>query len=70
LRKTAQDAEAELKRLWQERNEIDARLAAPNGDAAKAGDLMRNRGEVERRIATAEQRWLEASEAAERASAS
>ena len=70
LRKTAQAAEAELKRLWQERNEIDARLAAPNGDAAKAGDLMKNRGEVERRIATAEQRWLEASEAVERASAS
>ena len=70
LRKAAQDAEAELKRLWQERNEIDARLAAPNGNAAKASDLMRNRGEVERRIATAEQRWLEASEAAERASAS
>ena len=70
LRKTAQAAEAELTRLWQERNEIDARLAAPNGDAAKAGDLMKNRGEVERRIATAEQRWLEASEAVERASAS
>jgi ATP-binding cassette subfamily F protein 3 len=70
LRKTAQAAEAELKRLWHERNEIDARLAAPNGDAAKAGDLMKNRGEVERRIAKAEQRWLEASEAVERASAS
>ena len=39
LRKAAQDAEAELKRLWQERNEIDARLAAPNGNAAKASDL-------------------------------
>jgi ATP-binding cassette subfamily F protein 3 len=68
LRKAAQDAEAELKRLWQERNAIDARLAAPNGVADGAGALMRSRGDVERRIATAEQRWLEASEAVERAS--
>ena len=68
LRKAAQDAEAALKRLWQERNEIDARLAAPNGAADGAGALMRSRGDIERRIATAEQRWLEASEAVERAS--
>jgi hypothetical protein len=51
------------------RTEIDAMLAAPktNGGAS-VGELMKSRAEVERSLAAAEHRWLEASEAVEQAS--
>jgi ATP-binding cassette, subfamily F, member 3 len=66
LRKEAAKAEAEMKRLWQKREEIDAKLAAP-APADEASKLMRQRGEIERDLIAAESRWLEASEAAEAA---
>ena len=70
LRKTAAQAEAEVDRLTKRRAEIDAQLAAPqtNGGAS-VSELMKTRAEVERNLASAEHRWLEASEAAERAAA-
>ena len=70
LRKTAAQAEAEVARLSKRRAEIDAQLAAPqtNGGAS-VSELMKTRAEVERNLASAENRWLEASEAAERAAA-
>jgi ATP-binding cassette subfamily F protein 3 len=68
LRKQATQAEAELNRLWQRRAEIDAMLAAPPGNGGPSvSELMKTRAEVERHLAAAEQRWLKASEAAERA---
>ncbi len=66
LRKAVVQAEAEVKRLWQKRDEIDAMLAA-GAEGSSASDLMRKRGEVERTIADAEKRWLEASDVAEQA---
>ncbi len=69
LRKEASQAEAELKRLWQRRAEIDDLLSQPqSADGISIGELMKTRAEVEREVASAEHRWLEASEAAERAS--
>jgi ATP-binding cassette subfamily F protein 3 len=68
LRKQASQAEAELNRLWQRRAEIDRLLAAPGSNGGPSvSELMKTRAEVERHLATAEHRWLEASEAAERA---
>jgi hypothetical protein len=62
-------AEAELKRLWQRRAEIDDQLSGPQStDGISISELMKTRAEVEREVASAEHRWLEASEAAERAS--
>jgi ATP-binding cassette, subfamily F, member 3 len=70
LRKQASQAEAEVNRLWQRRAEIDQTLAAPPGNGAPpVSELMKTRAEVERDLASAEHRWLEASEAAERAQA-
>ena len=70
LRKQASQAEAEVNRLWQRRAEIDQLLAAPPGNGGpSASELMKTRAEVERHLASAEHRWLEASEAAERARA-
>jgi ATP-binding cassette subfamily F protein 3 len=66
LRKAVRQAEAEMKRLWGARDEIDAKLAAPAA-ANEAGALMKQRGEIERNLAAAEARWLEASEIAEAA---
>jgi ATP-binding cassette, subfamily F, member 3 len=66
LRKEIATAEAEMKRLEQARAAIDAKLAAP-APANEASALMKQRGEVERDLAAAEARWLEASEAAEQA---
>jgi ATP-binding cassette subfamily F protein 3 len=59
LRKAVAQAEAELTDL----------LSRPQsaGDAS-ISELMKTRAEVEREVASAEHRWLEASEAAERAS--
>ena len=70
LRKAVLLAEAELKRLWQRRTEIDQMLAVPQSTkGTSVSDLMKTRAEIERQIAKAEQGWLEAGEAAERASA-
>ena len=66
LRKQAAQAEAEMKRLWQQRAEIDEMLSRPNANGASVAELMKTRSEVERHLATAEQSWIEASEAVER----
>ena len=66
LRKAISQAEAEMKRLEKLRDEIDAKLAAP-APANAASELMKQRGEIERNLAAAEARWLEASEIAEQA---
>jgi ATP-binding cassette subfamily F protein 3 len=69
LRKAAVQAEAELKRLSERRAEIDDQLSSPqSSDGISIGELMKTRAEVERQVASAEHRWLEATEAAERAS--
>jgi ATP-binding cassette subfamily F protein 3 len=67
LRKQVAEAEAEIKRLCQERGEIDNMLARPNANGSSVAELMKARADIERRLATAEQSWLEASEAVERA---
>ena len=56
-----------IKRLSQERGEIDEMLARPNANGSSVAELMKARAHIERRLATAEQSWLEASEAVERA---
>jgi ATP-binding cassette subfamily F protein 3 len=66
LRKQVAQAEAEMKLLWQQRAEIDEMLARPSAKGASVAELMKTRAEVERRLATAEQGWIEASEAVER----
>jgi ATP-binding cassette, subfamily F, member 3 len=65
LRKQAAQAEAEMKRLWQRRAEIDEMLSRPNANGASVAELMKTRAEVERSLASAEQSWIEASEAVE-----
>jgi ATP-binding cassette subfamily F protein 3 len=68
LRRAARDAEAEIKRLADRRAELDRALAAPPGDLArKTGEMMKARAEIARRLAAAEERWLAAHEALERA---
>jgi ATP-binding cassette subfamily F protein 3 len=70
LRKTVSQAEAELDRLWKQRAEIDAMLSAPQANGGPSvTDLMKARAEIERKLAAAEHRWLEASEAAQGATA-
>ncbi|MGH6802836.1 MAG: ABC-F family ATP-binding cassette domain-containing protein [Methyloceanibacter sp.] len=70
LRKQAAQAEAELNRLWERRAEIDEMLSAPQSNGGPSvSELMKTRAEVERHLVAAEHRWLEASEAAERARA-
>jgi ATP-binding cassette subfamily F protein 3 len=66
LRKHVAEAEAEMKRLWQQRTEIDETLSRPDTNGASIAELMKVRAEIERRLATAEQSWMEASEAVER----
>jgi ATP-binding cassette, subfamily F, member 3 len=66
LRKQVTQAEAEMKRLWQQRAEIDEVLSRPNANGASVAELMKTRSEVERSLASAEQSWIEASEAVER----
>jgi ATP-binding cassette, subfamily F, member 3 len=69
LRKEAQRLEAELKLLWLRRSEIDRLLADPKGNSGlSVTELMKRRAEIERQVAAAEHRWLEASDAAERGS--
>ncbi len=65
LRKIVALAETEVKRLLQRRAEIDATLAQPQQGSSVA-ELMKTRAAVEREVAAAERRWLEASEAVER----
>jgi ATP-binding cassette subfamily F protein 3 len=65
LRKQVAEAEAEVKRLWQKRCEIDEMLARPNANGSSVAELMKARAEIERCLARAEQSWLEASEAVE-----
>jgi ATP-binding cassette, subfamily F, member 3 len=67
LRKSATQAEAEMARLVKRRAEIDAMLAAPPANGHSVSELMKTRAEVERNLSQAEHRWLEASEAVERA---
>jgi ATP-binding cassette subfamily F protein 3 len=68
LGKAVKQAETEVKRLLQRRTEIDQMLSAPQSNSGTpVSVLMKTRAEVERHLATAEHRWLEASDAAERA---
>jgi ATP-binding cassette, subfamily F, member 3 len=74
LRKAVKDAEADVAKLMSQRSEIDRALFDPNGydgphKGAKVTELMKLRGDVERRLAGAEARWLQASEALESADA-
>ena len=66
LRKQIAQAESEMKRLSQQRAEIDEMLSRPNANGASVAELMKSRSEVERSLASAEQSWIEASEAVER----
>ena len=70
LRKQAKAAEAEMAKLSDLRSAIDRAMFDPKGaDKALAGltmtELMKKRGEIEKKIAAAEAEWLEASEALE-----
>ena len=74
LRKAVEDAELEVKRLTGQRTEIDRALFEPGTaesahKGATVGELMKKRAAVERALARAETRWLEASEALEEAEA-
>jgi ATP-binding cassette subfamily F protein 3 len=66
LRKAVKQAEAEVTKLTQQRSEIDRALFDPKVDQ-KVGDLMKTRAEIEKKLAAAEARWLEASETLEAA---
>ncbi len=70
LRKAVKDAEAETAKLTARRSEIDRALfdpkSATGGDAKMTSrDLMILRADVERALAKAEVKWVEASEALE-----
>jgi ATP-binding cassette subfamily F protein 3 len=67
LRKQVAQAESDMKRLVQQRSEIDDKLSRPNANGASVAELMKARAEIERGLAAVEQRWIEASEAIERA---
>ena len=72
LRKAVKDAEAETAKLTARRSEIDRALFDPKsatGSDAKmtSRDLMILRADVERALAKAEAKWIEASEALETA---
>jgi ATP-binding cassette subfamily F protein 3 len=66
LRKQIAHAESEIKRLSQQRAEIDEMLSRPNTNGSSVAELMKTRSVVERSLASAEQSWIEASEAIER----
>lgn len=68
LRKAVKQAEAEVKRLSDARAEIDRVAFAPKGEADGSNsesltELMEQRGEIEQKLAAAEDRWMQASEA-------
>ena len=67
LRDAIKEAEADIARLTAQRCVIDRALLNPADDAV--GEMLRTRAEVERQLDAAEARWLEASEALERAEA-
>ena len=72
LRKAVREAEAELKKLSDQRSEIDRVAFAPQGETesgngASLTELLSQRGELEEKLAEAEERWLQASEAFEQA---
>ncbi|MBM3608646.1 MAG: ABC-F family ATP-binding cassette domain-containing protein [Alphaproteobacteria bacterium] len=63
LKKQIETLEQRIEKFNTLLQKIDAALAAPDAfarDAAKAGELSRQRGEVEAAIAKAEEEWLEA----------
>jgi ATP-binding cassette subfamily F protein 3 len=68
LRGLVRTAETEIARLHQRRDEIDRQLANPEGpgNSADIAALMKARADIDRSLAAAETRWLEASEALER----
>ena len=72
LRRTAREAEADIARLTNRRNQIDRVLldpAAATGPdkGASVTSLMKTRADLERTLAEAEARWVAASEALEAA---
>ncbi len=72
LREAVKQAEAEVIKLSNRRTEIDRALFNPHGDEgphkdSPATQLMKTRAEIERKLAAAEERWLHASDALERA---
>ena len=74
LRKAVNEAEAEIKRLNTRRSQIDASLfnpadAVPADARLTATDLMKARADIERSLAKAEERWIEAGAALESAAA-
>jgi ATP-binding cassette subfamily F protein 3 len=74
LRNALKKTEAEMAKLSAERSDIDRALFDPKGydgphKDRKASDLMKLRAEVERKLAAAEARWLEAGEALEQVEA-
>ncbi|MFZ0692889.1 MAG: ABC-F family ATP-binding cassette domain-containing protein [Alphaproteobacteria bacterium] len=75
LRDAVKQAEAEVIKLSSRRTEIDRALFDPkNAEAAfknsPATQLMKTRAEIERKLAAAEERWLHANDALERAETS
>ncbi len=74
LRNALKKAEAEMSKLTAERSDIDRALFDPKGydgphKDKKTSDLMKLRADVERKLAAAEARWLEAGEALEQVEA-
>ena len=74
LRNAVQAAEKEMEKLTAERSAIDRAMFDPSSAApalAKLtmGDLMKRRGDVEKKLEDAEAKWMEASEALEAANA-
>ena len=72
LRRRLEAVDERMKRLHDLLARVDAALAAPDAfakDQAKASALAQQRGELERALITAEEEWLELTEAAERAEA-
>ena len=70
LRKAVDNAEREVNQLTERQKDIDRALFDPKNydgpqSALTATDLMKKRSEVERSLAKAEARWLEANEALE-----
>jgi ATP-binding cassette, subfamily F, member 3 len=66
LRKAVKQAEAEVAKLTAERSEIDRSLFDPKANQ-KVSELMKTRAAVEKKLAAAEAKWLQASEALEAA---
>ncbi len=74
LRKAVRQADAEIKRLTDEMKEIDRVAFAPQDqqsqtDGATLTELLQKRSDIEKALETAEEHWLDASEALEEAEA-